>query len=134
MEPLADLRDARDQVLPDLVHDVVAEPLQQAHDGLGLAEERLLLRAHQPLEPVLAVGLAADGSPQAAERLTSKTAGVTPEQRQLAFQPLGEVRPEPRMRLELEGMGGLVERDPRPERPDRHAEPPGCGADVLLDE
>ena len=38
------------------------------------------------------------------------------------------------MRLELEGVGRLVERDPGPERPDRHAQRPGRGADVLLDE
>ena len=43
------------QVPPDLVHDVVAEPLQQAHHRLGLAEEPPLLVGHEALQPVLAV-------------------------------------------------------------------------------
>ncbi len=38
------------------------------------------------------------------------------------------------MRLELEGVGRLVEGDPGPERADRHAQRAGRGPDVLLDE
>ena len=38
------------------------------------------------------------------------------------------------MRLELEGVGRLVQGDPGPERADRHAQRPGRRADVLLDE
>ena len=44
-----------------------------------------------------------------------------PEQRQLALEPRRQVRPQPGMRLELEGMGRLVQRDPGPERTDGHA-------------
>src|SRR3972149_454078 len=49
-------------------------------------------------------------------------------------EPLGEVAAQPGVALELEGMGRLVEGDPRPERPDRDVEGPGGGPDVLLDE
>ena len=38
------------------------------------------------------------------------------------------------MRLELEGVGRLVQRDPGPERADRHAQRAGRRANVLLDE
>ena len=38
------------------------------------------------------------------------------------------------MRLELEGVGRLVEGDPRPERVERHVERGRRLADVLLDE
>ena len=38
------------------------------------------------------------------------------------------------MRFELEGVGRLVERDPRPERPERHVQGARRGPDVLLDE
>ena len=134
MEPRADPLDVGHEVPPDLVHDVVAEPLEQAHHRLGLAEEGLLLGAHQPLDPVLAVGLAADRPAEAAERLAAQPAGVLAEQGQLSLETLGEVRPEPRMRLELEGVGRLVEGDPGPERADRHVQGAGRRPDVLLDE
>ncbi len=52
VEALADPLDVGDQVATDLVHDVVAEPLEQAHDRLRLAEQAALLLAHQCLEPV----------------------------------------------------------------------------------
>ena len=48
--------------------------------------------------------------------------GRRAEQRQLALEARREVRPQPRMRLELEGVGRLVEGDPGPERVERHAE------------
>ena len=58
-----------------------------------------------------------------------------PNRRHLALEPRGEVRPQPRVRLELEGVGRLVQGDPGPER--RRAGTPsvrGRGPDVLLDE
>ena len=39
VEPRRDPLDVRDQPRPDLVHDVVAEALEQAHHRLGLAEQ-----------------------------------------------------------------------------------------------
>ena len=60
VEPGADPLDVGDQVPADLVHDVVAEPLEQAHHRLRLAEQAALLVGHQPLDPVLAVALAAE--------------------------------------------------------------------------
>ena len=83
---------------------------------------------------MLAAALAAERPAEAADRLAAEPAGVLAEQRQLALEALGEVRPEPGMRLELEGVGRLVERDPGPERADRHAQRAGRGPDVLLDE
>ena len=134
VEPGADLGDARHEIAADLVHDVVAEPLEQAHHRLDLAEERLLLGAHHRLDPVLPAGLAADRAAEAADRLAAEPAGVLAEQRQLALQAIGEVRAQPRVRLELEGVGRLVQGDPGPERADRHAQRAGRRADVLLDE
>jgi len=45
-----------------------------------------------------------------------------------------EIRPQPGVRLELEGVGRLVQCDPRAERGQRDAECLGRQADVLLDE
>src|SRR5213078_3942339 len=113
--------------------DVVAEALEQAHHGLGLAEERPLLLGHQALEPVLrAVLLATDRPAQAAQRLAPEPAGLAAEQPELALETLGEVRAQPRVRLELEGVGRLVERDPGPERVERDVQDAGGRADVLL--
>ena len=83
---------------------------------------------------MLPAGLAAERPAEAADRLAAEPAGVLAEQRQLALEALGEVRPEPRMRLELEGVGRLVQGDPGPERAERHAQRAGRRADVLLDE
>ena len=94
----------------------------------------LLLRAHQPLHPVLAVGLAAERPPEAAHRVAAEAAGVAAEQAQLALEARGEVRPQPGMRLELERVGRLVEGDPGPERVERHAQRLRGLPDVLLDE
>ena len=53
---------------------------------------------------------------------------------QLALEALAQVRPEPGVRLELEGMGRLVERDPGPDVGQRHVQLTRQAADVLLDE
>src|SRR5580765_564564 len=118
VEAGADPLDVGDEIATDLVHDVVAEPLEQAHDGLRLAEEAALLRAHQALHPVFrAAGLllAADRPAQAPERLPAEPARLAAEEPKLGLEALGEIRPEPQMCLEFEGMGGLVKGDPRPE-------------------
>jgi hypothetical protein len=60
----------------DLVHHVVAEPLEQAHHRLGLAEQASLLVAHQALHPVLALTLAAEGAPESARASRPKTPRV----------------------------------------------------------
>ena len=134
VEPLADPLDTGHEIAPDLVHDVVAEALEQAHHGLRLAEDRLLLGAHHPLDPVLAAALAAERPAEALDDLAAHPLGVLAEQRQLALEAFGEIRPEPGMRLELEGVGRLVQRDPGPERPERHVQGAGRRPDVLLDE
>ena len=67
-------------------------------------------------------------------RVPPRLEAVPLNRRQLALEALGEVRPEPRMGLELEGVRRLVQRDPGPERCDRDAERVGGRADVLLDE
>ena len=120
--------------LPHLVHDVVAEALEQAHDRLGLAEEALLLVAHERLHPVLPAGFAAERPADRPERVSPEGRGAAAEQAQLALESLGEVRPQPGMGLELEGMGRLVEGDPGPERRDRDAQRVRRAPDVLLDE
>ena len=84
MEARADRSTPGTRSRPDLVHDVVAEALEQAHDGLGLAEQPALLLAHEPLHPVLAVALAAQGPPEAAHRLAAEAADVAAEQRSAA--------------------------------------------------
>ena len=135
VEPGADPLDVRDQVLADLVHDVVAEPLEQAHHGLGLAEQRALFGAHQPLHPVAAVAsrrAAARPRPRIASRPIPRASA--PNSVSWRSRRDRQVRAEPRVRLELEGVGRLVEGDPGPERSDRHAERPRRAADVLLDE
>ena len=134
VEAGADLFDARHEVATDLVHDVVAEALEQAHHGLCLAEQPPLLLAHQPLHPVLAAALAAQGSSHAAHRLPAEAPDVAAEQAQLPLEARREIRPQPGVRLEFEGVGRLVEGDPRPERPEWHAEGARRLADVLLDE
>src|SRR5688572_30670144 len=68
VEARADALDVRDEIRADLVHDVVAEPFEQAHDRLRLAEQRALLLPHQPLHPVLAAPLAAECASEAAHR------------------------------------------------------------------
>src|SRR4029077_20005465 len=102
--------------------------------SLDLAEERLLLGAHHRLDPVLPAGLAADRAAQAPDRLATEPAGILSEERQLALEAIGEIRTQPRVRLELEGVGRLVQGDPGSERADRHAQRAGCRPDVLLDE
>ena len=65
VELRADPLDAGHEVATDLVHHVVAEPLEQAHHRLRLPEEPALLVAHQPLDPVLRgvlAGLAPHGA------------------------------------------------------------------------
>ena len=44
VEPAADLRDRRDDLRADLVHDDVGVPLEQRHDGGDLGELGALLR------------------------------------------------------------------------------------------
>ena len=131
----ADPLDVRHQVAPDVVHHVVAEAFEQAHHDLRLAEQAALLAAHEPLHPVAAAVA------RPAQRLAQPLQGVAPERgrvpreaRELRFQPRGEVRPQPRVGLEFERVGRLVERDPGPERVERHVERLGRLADVLLDE
>ena len=80
VEARADPLDVRDQVVADLVHDVVAEALEQAHHGLGLAEQAALLLAHEPLHPVLAAALAAERASEAAHGLAAEPAHVAAEQ------------------------------------------------------
>ena len=63
------------ELAPDLVHDVVAEALEQAHHRLGLAEQAPLLVAHQPLHPVLAAALAAQRPAEPAHRLAAHARG-----------------------------------------------------------
>ena len=74
------------------------------------------------------------GGPSASRRVAAQRRRSVAEQRQLSLQALGDVRPQPGVSLELEGVGRLVQRDPRAERAQRHAH--GCRglADVLLDE
>ena len=79
-------------------------------------------------------GFAADRTTETPDRLPADPARVASEQRQLALEPIGEIRPEPGVRLELERVGRLVEGDPCPERNERHAEGPRRRPDVLLDE
>src|SRR5258706_8343733 len=137
VEAGADPLDIGDEIATDLVHDVVAEPLEEAHDGLRLAEQAALLRGHQALHPVFrAIGLrlATDRSAQAPERLPAEPARLAAEEPELGLEALGEIRPEPRMRLELEGVGGLMKGDPRPEGTQWDVERRGGLADVLLDE
>src|SRR5258706_13662130 len=95
VEAGADPLDVGDEIATDLVHDIVAEPLEQAHDGLRLAEQAALLRGHQALHPVFrAVGLrfAADRSAQAPERLPAKPARLAAEEPELGLEALGEIR------------------------------------------
>ena len=77
--------DVRHQVLAHLVHDVVAEALEQAHDGLRLAEQATLLLAHEALQPVFAIALAAQGATQAAHGLATHPSHVAPEETHLAL-------------------------------------------------
>src|SRR4029079_13749195 len=119
---------------PDLVHDVVAETLQQAHDRLGLTEELTLLVGHQALEPVLAAAVAAEGPADGPRRIAGERRGGAAEQRELALEAFGQVGAQPPLALELEGVRGLVEGDPGPERRNRHAKGVRRRADVLLDE
>ena len=83
---------------------------------------------------MLAGGLAAEGPPERPEGVPAQRLGRSADHRQLPLEPLGEVRAQPGMALELERVGRLVEGDPRPERPDRDVEGPRRGPDVLLDE
>ena len=122
------------QVPADRVHHVVAEALQQAHHRLRLPEQRRCSSdIRRSSQCVVAAAVAAE---RRAHRTDASlpSAGVVREERQLALQALGKVRPEPGMRLELEGVRRLVERDPGPERIERHIQRPGGVADVLLHE
>ena len=126
VEAGTDALDVGNQVATDLVHHVVAEPLEQAHRRLRFAEEAALLLVHQPFDPVLRavlVGLAANRPAEASERLPSQPARLTAEQPELSLEPLGEVRPQPWVGLELEGVRRLVQRDPRPERAEWESAP-----------
>src|SRR5205814_10633919 len=86
VELLTDPLDARDKILADLVHDVVAEALEQAHDRLRLAEQCALLLGHEGLHPVLDPGaVAADRPAEAAQRLPTEAARLPAEQPELPF-------------------------------------------------
>ena len=78
--------------------------------------------------------LAAERASQAAQGVPAERGGVARQGGQLALEPFGQVRPEPGMGLELEGMRRLVQSDPGPERPKRHVQGAGGLADILLDE
>src|SRR6476646_9645919 len=98
VELRADPLDVRHEVPADLVHHVVAEPLEQAHHRLRLPEEPALLVGHQALHPVLgAVVVAADRPAEAPQRLASEPARLASEQPQLALEALGEIRTKPGM-------------------------------------
>ncbi len=83
---------------------------------------------------MFATTLATDRPSQAAQCLATEAAGIAAKQRELPFEAFGQIWPEPGMSLEFEGMGGFMQRDPGPERPDRHAQGSGGRPDVLLDE
>ena len=134
VEACGDPLHARHELLPDVIHHVVAEALEQAHHGLCLAEQAALLLAHELLHPVPAVTLAAERAAEPAHRVPAKPARIAPEQRQLSLEATGQVRPQPGMGLEFERVRRLVERDPRPERDQRHVERARRHAHVLLDE
>ena len=134
VEAGADPFDVGNEVAADLVHDVVAEALEEAHHRLGLSEQPALLVGHEALEPVVARPFPAEHPTELADGVPRHVAEVVAERRELALESLREVRPQPGMRLEFEGMGGLVEGDPRPERVERHVERAGGCPDVLLDE
>ena len=91
VEPGGDALDAGHQVLADVVHHVVAEPLEQAHDRLRLAEQLPLLVGHEPLHPVLVVPppVAAQRRPQGPGRVAPHRRGLLAEQRELALEPFG---------------------------------------------
>src|SRR5260221_11920757 len=77
VEAGADPLDIGDEIATDLVHDVVTEPLEQAYDGLRLAQQAAPLRGHKALHPGFrAVGLrlAPDRSAQSPERLPPRPA------------------------------------------------------------
>src|SRR5207247_9630878 len=92
VEPSRDPLDVRYQSPTDLVHDVVAEPLEPAHDRLRLAEEAALPLAHERLHPVLAVAFAAERPTDRPEGVAAEVRGRATEQAELPLEPVGEVR------------------------------------------
>src|SRR5204863_8359450 len=105
VEPGTDPLDVGDEIASNLVHDVVAEPLEKAHDRLGLAEQAALLVAHEPLQPVAAVALTAKEPAELSNCVARQNRDVAREGIELPLQSLGQVGPEPAVRLELEGVG-----------------------------
>ena len=110
VEPGADALDVGHDVPADLVHDVVGEALEQAHDRLGLAEQPALLVRHEPLDPVVAAALAAERPAQLAERVARHDREVVAERRR-AVAPGGRrgtagARDAPRTRTRGSSRGG----------------------------
>ncbi len=83
---------------------------------------------------MLARTLAAQGSAEATQGIPTERRRIAREQGELALEVAGDVRAEPRVGLELECVGGLVQGDPATERVERQVEGTSGDPDVLLDE
>src|SRR5829696_47847 len=107
------------QLAAHRVHDVVGIPLHDTHRRLHLREERALLGVHQRFQP--APGFAAPGSdPIDVQTKTTQSLGaqihrILAQETEVALQHGVEVVTQPGMRLELEGVRRLMQRQPHAE-------------------
>ena len=76
----------------------------------------------KPVDRVLAAGSPRAIEPRRADALGLKRRAPRRAARELALEAVAQVRPQPRVGLELERVGRLVERDPDPEVVERHAQ------------
>src|SRR2546421_207229 len=74
------------EATPHPVHDVVADPLEQAHDRLRFTEQAELLLAHQALHPVQALAFAAQDPAELLHRVATQRRRVLRERGQLPFE------------------------------------------------
>ncbi len=128
LKPVVDLGEVRQDPRAGGVHDVVGVALEQRHQRLGLVERVALAGGHDPLQPVaLATRQCVAHALHQATRLGRQGLDGAPDE-------VGEVRTQPRVRLELEGVGGLVQGDEDAELVARNAHRGRGADDVLLDE
>jgi len=107
------------QVAADLIHNVVARALQQAHDGLDLAESR---RCSRPSAPPSSArpGSSAEGADPAALSRRGSAARARRERRSAAAQALGQIgRSHGCARTRRRGLS--VQGDPGPKTDEGHA-------------
>ena len=71
---------------------------------------------------MLGAAVAAKGAADRPKRVPPERLGRAAEERELALKAFGEIGPQPGVRLELEGVGRLVQGDPGPEGRDRDAQ------------